>query len=195
MKGLYDNEMKLEFSSKTSNEAFARIAVAAFVSQLDPTIDELSDIKTAVSEAVTNSIIHGYGDNDGIVKIEAKIFLDTVQIEISDTGKGIEDVEMAMRPLYTSKPDLERSGMGFTIMESFMDEIKVESALGFGTKVLLKKKIQQKNDETNVIKNNIEYISDEKDEANIKQNENIEESKLNQDLEKIKKDIKNILEA
>ena len=195
MKGLYDNEMKLEFSSKTSNEAFARIAVAAFVSQLDPTIDELSDIKTAVSEAVTNSIIHGYGDNDGIVKIEAKIFLDTVQIEISDTGKGIEDVEMAMRPLYTSKPDLERSGMGFTIMESFMDEIKVESALGFGTKVLLKKKIQQKNDETNVIKNNIEYISDEKDEANIKQNENIEDSKLNQDLEKIKKDIKNILEA
>ena len=160
MKGLYDNEMKLEFSSKTSNEAFARIAVAAFVSQLDPTIDELSDIKTAVSEAVTNSIIHGYGeDNEGIVKIEARIFLDTVQIEITDNGKGIEDVEMAMKPLYTSKPDLERSGMGFTIMESFMDEIKVESAIGFGTKVCMKKKISPKTGEENVendIKNVLE---------------------------------------
>ncbi len=159
MKGLYDNEMKLEFSSKTCNEAFARIAVAAFVSQLDPTIDELSDIKTAVSEAVTNSIIHGYDDEDGIVKIEAKIYIDTVQIEISDNGKGIEDVEMAMKPLYTSKPDLERSGMGFTIMESFMDEIKVESAIGFGTKVCMKKKISPKTGEENVendIKNVLE---------------------------------------
>ena len=165
MKGLYDNEMKLEFSSKTSNEAFARVTVSAFVSQLDPTIDELSDIKTAVSEAVTNSIIHGYGeDNDGIVKIEAKIFLDTVQIEISDTGKGIEDIEMAMRPLYTSKPDLERSGMGFTIMESFMDEIKVESALGFGTKVFLKKKITSKaNNDANQDK--IEYINNNNGKA------------------------------
>ncbi len=159
MKGLYDNEMKLEFSSKTCNEAFARIAVAAFVSQLDPTIDELSDIKTAVSEAVTNSIIHGYDDENGIVKIEAKIYIDTVQIEISDNGKGIEDVEMAMKPLYTSKPDLERSGMGFTIMESFMDEIKVESAIGFGTKVCMKKKISPKTEEENVendIKNVLE---------------------------------------
>lgn len=153
MKGLYDNEMKLEFSSKTCNEAFARIAVAAFVSQLDPTIDELSDIKTAVSEAVTNSIIHGYNDEDGIVKIEAKIYIDTVQIEISDNGKGIEDVEMAMKPLYTSKPDMERSGMGFTIMESFMDEIKVESAIGFGTKVCMKKKISPKIEEENVENN------------------------------------------
>ncbi len=143
MKGLYDNEMKLEFVSKTSNEAFARITVAAFVSQLDPTIDELSDIKTAVSEAVTNSIIHGYGDEDGIVKVEAKIFKNTVEIIITDNGKGIENVEMAMKPLYTSKPDLERSGMGFTIMESFMDETKVESALGFGTKVTLRKTIEE----------------------------------------------------
>ncbi len=165
MKGLFDNEMKLEFSSKTNNEAFARIAVAAFVSQLDPTIDELSDIKTAVSEAVTNCIIHGYGENsDGIVKIEARIFLDTVQIEISDTGKGIEDVEMAMRPLYTSKPDLERSGMGFTIMESFMDEMKVESALGFGTKVFLKKKITPKTNEENIYQDNIEYINEKKEQ-------------------------------
>ncbi len=147
MKGLCDNEMKLEFSSKTSNEAFARVAVAAFVAQLDPTIDELSDIKTAVSEAVTNSIIHGYGDEEGTVKIEVKIYINTIEIEISDSGKGIEDVEIAMRPLYTSKPDLERSGMGFTIMESFMDEIKVESALGFGTKVKMKKKIEPKQQE------------------------------------------------
>lgn len=144
MKGLYDNEMKLEFTSKTSNEAFARITVAAFAAQLDPTIDELSDIKTAVSEAVTNSIIHGYNDEDGIVKIEAKIFANNIEIVISDRGKGIENVEMAMRPLYTSKPDLERSGMGFTIMESFMDEVKVESAIGFGTKVIMKKKIESK---------------------------------------------------
>lgn len=144
MKGLYDNEMKLEFTSKTSNEAFARITVAAFAAQLDPTIDDLSDIKTAVSEAVTNSIIHGYDDEDGIVKIEAKIFANNIEIVISDRGKGIENVEMAMRPLYTSKPDLERSGMGFTIMESFMDEVKVESAIGFGTKVIMKKKIESK---------------------------------------------------
>lgn len=144
MKGLYDNEMKLEFTSKTSNEAFARITVAAFAAQLDPTIDELSDIKTAVSEAVTNSIIHGYDDEDGIVKIEAKIFANNIEIVISDRGKGIENVEMAMRPLYTSKPDLERSRMGFTIMESFMDEVKVESAIGFGTKVIMKKKIESK---------------------------------------------------
>ncbi len=207
MKGLYDNEMKLEFSSKTSNEAFARVAVAAFVSQLDPTIDELSDIKTAVSEAVTNSIIHGYGeDSDGLVKIEAKIFLDTVQIEISDTGKGIEDVEMAMRPLYTSKPDLERSGMGFTIMESFMDEIKVESALGFGTKVFLKKKITSKNNQNDMDEEKIDYINAVKEKTEncnseqqfeLEESQNIEnkQSNLNIDLDKIKNDIKNILEA
>ena len=188
MKGLYDNEMKLEFSSKTSNEAFARIAVAAFVSQLDPTIDELSDIKTAVSEAVTNSIIHGYGDEEGIVKVNAKLFLDTVQIEISDSGKGIEDVEVAMRPLYTSKPDLERSGMGFTIMESFMDEIRVESALGFGTKVFMKKKISQKAEEKG--EEDSKYIQ-ENNEEKMDTNEN----SLNPDLEKIKDEIKTILGA
>ena len=141
MKGLYDNEMKLEFVSKTNNEAFARIAVAAFVSQLDPTIDELSDIKTAVSEAVTNSIIHGYEDEEGIVKITAKLFGNTVEIEVSDNGKGIANIEEARKPLYTSKPNMERSGMGFTIMESFMDYVAVESAVGLGTKVTMKKKI------------------------------------------------------
>lgn len=147
MKGLYDNEMKLEFVSKTNNEAFARIAVAAFVSQLDPTIDELSDIKTALSEAVTNSIIHGYEDEEGIVKITAKLFGNTVEIEISDNGKGISNIEEARKPLYTSKPNMERSGMGFTIMESFMDYVTVESAVGLGTKVTMKKKIMSMENE------------------------------------------------
>ena len=147
MKGWYDNEMKLEFVSKTNNEAFARIAVAAFVSQLDPTIDELSDIKTAVSEAVTNSIIHGYEDEEGIVKITAKLFGNTVEIEISDNGKGISNIEEARKPLYTSKPNMERSGMGFTIMESFMDYVTVESAVGLGTKVTMKKRITSAEEE------------------------------------------------
>ena len=135
--------MKLEFLSKSSNEAFARITVAAFAAQLDPTIEELADIKTAVSEAVTNSIIHGYENTEGIVKVHAKIFADSIQIEISDTGKGIEDIEAAKQPLYTSKPDLERSGMGFTIIESFMDEMKLESVVGLGTKVTMKKIIKR----------------------------------------------------
>jgi len=147
MKSLYENEMKLEFLSKSNNEAFARISVAAFASQLDPTIEELADIKTAVSEAVTNSIIHGYEDSEGIITITCKIFANTISIEISDNGKGIENVNMAKEPLYTSKPDLERSGMGFTIMDSFMDDLEVESILGLGTKVSMKKVIK-KNDDT-----------------------------------------------
>ena len=138
----YDNEMSLEFLSKSSNEAFARIAVAAFASQLDPTIEEIADIKTAVSEAVTNCIIHGYEDKQGIVKIHSYLQDNSIIIEISDTGKGIEDVALAKEPLYTSKPNLERSGMGFTIMESFMDEMKVESILGIGTKVTMKKMLE-----------------------------------------------------
>ena len=146
MKNVYDNEMKLAFLSKSNNESFARIAVAAFVAQLDPTIDEISDIKTAVSEAVTNCIIHGYEEEEGIVKIKCKIFANTVEMEISDKGKGIEDIEKARQALYTSKPELERSGMGFTIMESFMDEVKIESVLGIDTKVTMKKiiKVQEK---------------------------------------------------
>ena len=143
MKSIYENEMKLEFLSKSNNEAFARIAVAAFASQLDPTLEELADIKTAVSEAVTNCIIHGYEDTEGIVKIESRIYDNTIEIEISDSGKGIEDIKMAREPLYTSKPNLERSGMGFTIMESFMDEMKIESILGMGTKVTMKKAIRK----------------------------------------------------
>ena len=143
MRNMYKNEMKLEFLSKSNNEAFARIAVAAFVSQLDPTIEELADIKTAVSEAVTNSIIHGYEDKDGMVKVTCKILGETVLIEVSDTGKGIEDIELAKQPLYTSKPNLERSGMGFTIIESFMDKMKIESVVGLGTKVTMKKEIKK----------------------------------------------------
>lgn len=143
MNELYENEMKLEFVSKSNNEAFARIAVAAFVSQLDPTIEELADIKTAVSEAVTNCIIHGYENSSGIIKIISKIFANTIEIEISDTGKGIENIELARKPLYTSKSNLERSGMGFTIMESFMDEVNIESVVGLGTKISMKKLIKR----------------------------------------------------
>ena len=143
MSNIYENEMKLEFLSKSNNEAFARITVAAFASQLDPTIEELSDIKTAVSEAVTNAIIHGYEDREGIVKIECKMYAGSIQIEISDTGKGIENIDRAREPLYTSKPNLERSGMGFTIMESFMYDVKIESIVGLGTKVTLKKLIKK----------------------------------------------------
>ena len=142
-----ENEMKLEFLSKSSNEAFARITVAAFASQLDPSLEELADIKTAVSEAVTNSIIHGYENKIGIVKLEAKLIENQIIIEISDHGKGIENVEIAKEPLYTTKPNLERSGMGFTIMESFMDDVKVESVLGLGTKITMAKKIKKQEEE------------------------------------------------
>lgn len=143
MKSIYENEMQLEFISKSNNEAFARISVAAFAAQLDPTVEEISDIKTAVSEAVTNCIIHGYEDTEGIVKIICKIIGNSITIEISDTGKGIENIEEARKPLYTSKSNLERSGMGFTIMESFMDEMKIESIVGLGTKVTMKKLIKK----------------------------------------------------
>ena len=145
-----ENEMKLEFISKSNNEAFARIAVAAFVSGIDPTIEEISDIKTAVSEAVTNSIVHGYEDKLGIINLKCKIKDRDITIEISDNGKGIENVEMAKQPLYTSKPNLERSGMGFTIMESFMDSLQIESVLGVGTKITMKKTIKEQIKSENV---------------------------------------------
>ena len=139
----FENEMKLEFLSKSSNEAFARITVAAFASQLDPSIEELADIKTAVSEAVTNCIIHGYENRIGIVKIYGKLTEDEIIIQITDTGKRIENIEIAKEPLYTTKPNLERSGMGFTIMESFMDTVDIESIVGLGTKVTMSKKIKK----------------------------------------------------
>lgn len=137
------NEMKIEFASKSANEAFARIAVAAFASQLDPTIEEIADIKTSVSEAVTNSIIHAYPNKDGKVKVKAVLLEDEIEIEISDNGEGIENVEEAREPLFTTKCNLERSGMGFTIMENFMDNLKVESIVGLGTKVTMSKKIKK----------------------------------------------------
>lgn len=133
------NEMKLEFLSKSNNESFARVVAAAFVSQLDPTLEELSDVKTAVSEAVTNAIIHGYENKNGVVKMECKLFADSVEITVIDNGKGIEDIELARQPLYTSKPEMERSGMGFTVMESFMDRIDVKSQPGIGTTVVMYK--------------------------------------------------------
>ena len=137
------NEMKIEFLSKSSNESFARIAVAAFASQLDPTVEEIADIKTAVSEAVTNAIVHAYPNReDGIVKMKVTINNDEIEIEVSDTGEGIENVEEAKKPLFTTKSNLERSGMGFAIMESFMDELKVESIFGLGTKITMIKKIK-----------------------------------------------------
>lgn len=147
MKSMYDNEMELNFLSKSNNEAFARITVAAFAAQLDPTIEELADIKTAISEAVTNSIIHGYEDTEGTVKIKAKLLNNTLEVEVVDNGKGIEDIELARKPLYTTKGNLERSGMGFTIMESFMDEVEIHSVVGIGTKVIMKKVIHKEEEQ------------------------------------------------
>lgn len=141
----FHNRMKIEFASLSENEAFARVVVAAFVSQLDPTLDELTDIKTVVSEAVTNAIIHGYDNSpDGTVMISAVITGDTVSITVSDQGAGIADLEQAKQPLYTSKPELERSGMGFTIMENFMDQMEVETVVDQGTTVTMTKRIESK---------------------------------------------------
>lgn len=144
MKDIFENEMKLEFISRSTNEAFARVAVAAFAAQLDPTIEELADIKTAVSEAVTNCIIHGYENKQGIVKIVGHLKENEIILEISDQGKGIENIDIAKEPLYTTKPNLERSGMGFTIMESFMDTMEIESIVGLGTKITMSKTIKPK---------------------------------------------------
>jgi stage II sporulation protein AB (anti-sigma F factor) len=144
------NFMKLEFASRSENEGFARVAVAAFVSQLDPQIDELTDIKTVVSEAVTNAIIHGYDHRkDGTITITTRIKDDRVYLTVEDSGAGIEDLELAKQPLYTSKPELERSGMGFTIMENFMDEVEVVSAVGIGTRITMMKRIESKKALTN----------------------------------------------
>ena len=143
----YNNMMKIDFLSKSTNEGFARVAVASFVSQLDPTIDELADIKTAVSEAVTNCIIHAYENRQGLIRINAHLSENKIMIQICDNGKGIVNVDAAKEPLYTTKPNLERSGMGFTIMESFMDDMKVESIVGLGTKVTLTKTIKNQNEE------------------------------------------------
>ena len=136
-----ENQMTLEFPSKSINESFARAAVACFAAQLDPTLDELGDIKTAVSEAVTNSIVHGYPDTIGTITLRCRILAGNVlDIVIKDKGRGIENVEEARKPMFTTG-GADRSGMGFTIMESFMTELKVSSQLGRGTTVHMKRKI------------------------------------------------------
>ena len=138
----YENKMKIQFLNKSANEGFARVSVAAFVTQLDVTVEQLADIKTAVSEAVTNSIVHGYEGLVGYVTVECEIRDGVVYIVVSDCGRGISDIELARKPLYTSRPDLERSGMGFTVMETFMDTVEVSSSLGLGTVVKMSKRLQ-----------------------------------------------------
>ena len=138
------NEMTLAFDSISENEEFARVTVAAFASQLNPTLEEVADIRTAVSEAVTNAIIHGYPE--GIHTIVLRVRMENQQLEVwvIDEGVVIADISRAMEPLYTSRPDLERSGMGFMFMEAFMDEVKVESSPGMGTTVYMKKQIMSR---------------------------------------------------
>ena len=135
------NEMELTFDALSANEGFARVAVAAFPADLNPTLEEISDVKTAVSEAVTNCIIHGYEGKPGKIRIRCMLERDLLHIEIEDKGTGIADVEKAMEPLFTTRPELDRSGMGFSFMEAFMDDLEVESEPGQGTIVRMKKKL------------------------------------------------------
>ena len=135
------NEMQLIFDSRSSNESFARVTVAAFMTSLNPTVEEVSDVKTAVSEAVTNAIIHGYESEVHNIYIRCRTEGKTLYLEIEDEGKGIEDVKQAMEPLFTTKPELERSGMGFSFLEAFMDKLEVESVPGKGTTVKMEKTI------------------------------------------------------
>lgn len=135
------NYMRLQFASQSENESFARVAVAAFVAQLDPTVEQLTELKTAISEAVTNAIIHGYEQTQGEVRVNCIIEGGAVEITVEDDGQGIDDIEQARQPLYTSRPELERSGMGITIMENFVDQLWIDSAPGQGTKVRMRKQI------------------------------------------------------
>ena len=135
------NEMKLEFDSRPCNESFARVAVAAFITHLNPTLEELADIKTAVSEAVTNAIIHGYNGGTGKIMLVCGIDGNELLVEVTDKGVGIQDIEKAMEPMYTSRPELERSGMGFAFMQTFMDKVTVDSTPGQGTTVKMIKRI------------------------------------------------------
>lgn len=137
----FTNKMELKFLSKSQNESFARTVIAAFAAQLDPTIEEIADIKTAVSEAVTNCIIHGYENKIEDIILRAYINGHKLTIEVIDEGKGIDDIEKAMQPLFTTKPDEERAGMGFTVMQTFMDELEVNSTPGKGTVVKMVKYI------------------------------------------------------
>ncbi|MFA9378491.1 MAG: anti-sigma F factor [Lachnotalea sp.] len=135
------NKMRIEFDSNTNNISFARVAVSAFLTQINPTLEEVADVKTAVSEAVTNAVIHGYDSIDGVVELTSILDKDTITIIIVDKGNGIEDVSKAMEPLFTTKSENEHSGMGFMFMQAFMDEVKVESLIGAGTSVTMKKRI------------------------------------------------------
>ena len=138
------NQMKLEFLSMPENEGFARVAVSAFAVQLDPTLDMLADIKTAVSEAVTNAIVHGYGENIGVVSISASLFENGIlSVSVADRGRGIDDISQAMQPFFTTQPEKERSGMGFSVMQTFMDKVTVESVPGEGTTVRMEKKLKE----------------------------------------------------
>ena len=138
-----NNVLEVKFSAKSENESLSRVIVAYFEAKLDPTLEELSDIKTAVSEAVTNAIIHGYDEDESkFVYLRCQMDDRTVKVVVEDRGNGIEDVEKAMQPMYTSKPELERSGMGFSFMESFMDSLDVVSIKGEGTKVVMTKTIE-----------------------------------------------------
>ena len=139
---MYSNIMEIKFPNKSDNERFARRVGAAFVLELYPTVDKISEIKTAVSEAVTNAIIHGYDEKDGIVTMSGRIEDDTVTFSVSDDGVGIPDISRAREPLFTGKPEMERSGMGFTIMETFMDSIEVQSEVGKGTRITMTKKLK-----------------------------------------------------
>ncbi len=139
------NSLKMTFPALSRNEAVIRSCVAAFAAQVDPTIEEISDIRSAVSEAVTNSIVHGYKDGAGEIAVTLKLTEDNcLYIKISDKGCGIEDVEKAMEPLFTTAPEGERAGLGFAVMEAFTDDLKVRSAVGKGTSVTMKKKISSR---------------------------------------------------
>ena len=135
------NRMRLEFAGKPENESFARMAVSAFFMQLNPTLEEMTDVKTAVSEAVTNAVVHAYPGKTGeTIILQARLFQERgIEIEVSDTGIGIADLEQAMEPFYTTQPESERSGMGFQVMKSFMDDLQVTSVLGNGTQVKMRK--------------------------------------------------------
>ena len=137
------DKMRLTMNAIAENEYFARVTVAAFSAKMDPTMEELSDIKTAVSEAVTNAVVHGYDGKGGSVEIRAEIQDEWLEVEIEDEGIGMDDVELAMEPLYTSRPETNHAGMGFTFMEAFMDELEVTSTSGQGTKVKMRKKIER----------------------------------------------------
>lgn len=137
----YENEMKIEFDSRSCNEGFIRVAVSAFLTQLNPTLEEVADVKTAVSEAVTNCIVHAYEGKKEKILVSCHIEGHALYLEIKDHGCGIPDIKKAMEPLFTTKPDEERSGMGFAFMEAFMDDVRVESEPGHGTTVLMRKEI------------------------------------------------------